>query len=205
MTKIVQSKHKAERRYGIFWEGLKTPASERAYPPGQHGPDTRMMNRGTVYSQQMRAKQRLKKHYGPISEKQFRRLYSKAAQDKGNTGMLFLQLLERRLDACVYRLKFAPTIHNARQLVSHGHILVNGKRVNIPSYQLNVGDTVELREDMHSNLIVEQGRKSSRGIPEYLTLAENGVSGKLSYLPDPEHIPYPFDHMVHSIVELYAR
>lgn len=135
----------------------------------------------------------------------FRGLYSKAVHSKGNTGVLLLQFLERRLDACVYRMKFAPTVFAARQLVVHRHILVNGKRVDIPSYQLNVGDTVELQEDMRNNTMVQQGQQSSRGVPEYLVQEDQSFVGKLGYFPDPENIPYPFEHMVHFVVELYAR
>jgi small subunit ribosomal protein S4 len=203
VTKIIKSKHKAERRYGIFWEGIKSPASARAYPAGQHG--AKMAGKSSVYGQQMKIKQRLKKHYGSISEKQFHRLYCEASKIKGDTGSLFLQLLEQRLSTCVYRLKFAPTIFSACQLVSHGHILVNGKRVNIGSYRIKIGDVISLRQDLHANTVVQQGQGSARRIPEYLKVEQDSFSAVLSYAPDPAQIPYPFDHHVSSVVEFYAR
>ena len=153
----------------------------------------------------MKVKQRLKKHYGSISEKQFHRLYCEASKMQGDTGSLFLQLLEQRLSTCVYRLKFAPTIFSACQLVSHGHILVNGKRVNIGSYRIKVGDVISLRQELHTNAVVQQGLGAVRRIPEYFKVEEDGFSALLSYAPDPTQIPYPFDHQVSSVVEFYAR
>lgn len=203
MTKIIRSKHKAERRYGIFWEGIKSPASLRAYPAGQHG--AKLMGKTTVYGQQMKVKQRLKKHYGSISEKQFYRTYCQAARMNGDTGAVFLQLLEQRLGSCVYRLKLAPTIFSACQLVSHGHVLVNDKRVNISSYRVQVGDVISLKSSMHVNTVVQQGLSSSRRVPEYFSVDQDGFSAKLSYAPDPVQIPYPFDHHVSSVIEFYAR
>ncbi|ETZ06986.1 30S ribosomal protein S4 [Holospora obtusa F1] len=203
MTKIINSKHKAERRYGIFWEGIRTSASSRAYPAGQHGAKT--FGKSTVYGQQMKVKQRLKKHYGRISEKQFYRTYLQATSVKGDIGSVFLQFLEQRLGSCVYRLKFSPTIFSACQLVSHGHIFVNGARVDVSSYRVKVGDVISLDPSMHSNVVVQRGQSSVRRVPEYFKIEGDNFSAKLSYAPDPAQIPYPFDHQVSSVIEFYAR
>ncbi|PPE03912.1 30S ribosomal protein S4 [Holospora curviuscula] len=203
MTKIIRSKHKAERRYGIFWEGIRSPASVRTYPAGQHG--ARVSGKSTVYGQQMKVKQRLKKHYGSISEKQFYRTYLQAVSTKKDTGSVFLQFLEQRLGTCVYRLKFAPTIFSACQLVSHGHIFVNGNRVNVSSYRVKVGDVVSLKSSMHGNPVVQRGQSSGRRVPEYFKIEDDNFSAVLSYSPDPTQIPYPFDHQVSSVIEFYAR
>ena len=203
MTKIIRSKHKAERRYGIFWEGIRSSASVRAYPAGQHG--AKVLGKSTVYGQQMKVKQRLKKHYGSISEKQFYRTYLQAVSTKKDTGSVFLQFLEQRLGTCVYRLKFSPTIFSACQLVSHGHILVNGKRINVSSYRIKVGDVVSLKPSMHTNAVVQRAQSSGRRVPEYFKIEEDNFSAVLSYAPDPTQIPYPFDHQVSSVIEFYAR
>ncbi|OJU72770.1 MAG: 30S ribosomal protein S4 [Alphaproteobacteria bacterium 40-19] len=203
MTKRLSSKHKIERRYGVLWEGIKSPAQTRAYPAGQHGP--KGLGKSSGYGQQVTAKQRLKGHYGNITEKQFRNTYLEASRLKGDCGENFLALLERRLDAVVYRLKFAPTVFSARQFVNHGHVLVNGKRVNIPSYRLKVGDIVTLGEKMRQNALFATASGSSRQIPDYLSFDASACSGTLSYSPDPQRIPFPFDPHINFVVEYYSR
>lgn len=205
MTKRLQSKHKIERRYGVsLWGQGKSPVHVRSYPPGQHG------NKGprklTEYGQQFSAKQKLKGYYGNIGERQFRNIYKEATRRTGDTGENFLDLLERRLDTVVYRLKFVPTVFAARQLVNHGHVLVNGKRVNIPSYRLRDGDTVTLREGMRQNAVVITAMASTeRSIPEYLQYTESTFTGTFLFRPDPLKIPYPIQIPISSVIECYAR
>lgn len=205
MTKRIQAKHKISRRYKVdLWGQPGSPVHVRAYPPGQHG------NKGnkklTEYGHQLAAKQKLKGYYGNIVEKQFRNIYEKAARMPGDTGENLLILLERRLDAVVYRLKIAPTVFSARQIINHRHILVNGKCVNIASYVLKDGDTVSLREGMRQNpLIINALASPDRQVPEYLEFNASSFTGKLLYAPDPVRIPYPVQMNVHSVIECYAR
>lgn len=206
MTKRIQAKHKIERRYGVaLWGQESSPVHVRSYPPGQHG-SKGGMRKLTDYGQQLAAKQKLKGYYGDIVEKQFRNIYKEAVRLKGNTGENFLSLLERRLSTVVYRMKWAPTVFAARQIVNHGHVMVNGKRVNIGSYRLRAGDVVSLRESMRQNAIVIQAMASAeRDIPEYLQAAAGGFSGTLVVLPESAKIPYPIQMNVNSVTEFYAR
>jgi small subunit ribosomal protein S4 len=205
MSKRLNSKHKIERRYGVsLWGQAKSPVHVRNYPPGQHGP--KGPRKLTEYGQQLAAKQKLKGYYGNITESQFFRTYKEAVRQKGDTGENLLNLLERRLDAVVYRLKFAPTVFCARQLVSHGHIRVNGRRVNISSAQVKDGDEVTLVDSMRSNKIVLSALESSeRTVPEYLEYNAKTFTGKFVYRPDSSKIPYPIEMNLHSIIECYAR
>src|SRR6266498_5097503 len=148
MSKREESKYKINRRLGVnLWGRAKSPLNRREYGPGQHG---QRRKKPSDYGTQLAAKQKLKGYYANIGERQFRRLYAEAVRRRGDTGENLIELLERRLDATVYRMKLAPTPFAARQIVNHGHVLVNGKRVNIPSYQLRDGDTVELKQDRKS-------------------------------------------------------
>jgi small subunit ribosomal protein S4 len=176
----------------------------RSYHAGQHGP--KGVRKLTDYGQQLAAKQKLKGYYGNIVEKQFRNIYKEAVRLRGDTSEKLVGLLESRLDTVVYRLKWAPTVFNARQLVNHKHILVNGRCVNIASYRLRQGDVVTLREPMRQNVIVVQSIAAvDRDIPEYLEYKAADWTGKLSYVPELSKIPYPIQMNVGSIVEFYSR
>ena len=155
MTKRTSAKHKIDRRMGEnIWGRPKSPVNKREYGPGQHG--QRRKGKLSDFGLQLRAKQKLKGYYGDLTEKQFRRIFNTAEKERGDTGEKLVGLLERRLDAVVYRAKFVPTVFAARQFVNHGHVLVNGKKVDIPSYSVKEGDIVEVRErSKEMGLIVE--------------------------------------------------
>lgn len=205
MTKRTQAKYKIDRRMGEnIWGRPKSPVNSREYGPGQHGQGRR--SKLSDYGIQLRAKQKLKGYYGDITEKQFKRIYKDADRQRGDTGAILVGLLESRLDALVYRSKFVPTIFSARQFVNHGHVTVNGKKVNIPSYRVKAGDVVEIREKSQQIPMVIQGMASNeRDIPEYLALENNGT--KVTYLRIPllDEIPYPVQMEPNLIVEFYSR
>jgi small subunit ribosomal protein S4 len=206
MTKIIRAKYKRSRSLRTnIWDNPKDAYLKRNYGPGQHG--SAKGYKSSDYGSHLRAKQMLKAHYGRINERQFRNLFDKAHQMKGNTGVNFVALLETRLDAVVYRLNFAPTIFAARQLVSHKHIKVNGKTVNIASYRLKVNDVIEIKEDSRQvPIIAENIQKVTRTIPDYLKLEADSFRGALVKLPeDISSVPYPFDPDLNLIIELYAR
>lgn len=173
MTKRHSVKYKIDRRLGEnLWGRPKSPLNDRAYGPGQHG--QRRKGKASDYGLQLRAKQKLKGYYGSITEKSFKRLYQEASRVKGDTGENLIGLLESRLDAIIYRAKFVPTVFAARQFVSHGHVLVNGKRVTIPSYQVKAGDKVELRERSRQLAIVlEATQLAERDVPDYIEVDHN--------------------------------
>ncbi len=204
MTKRLNSKHKIDRRLGVnLWGRPKSPFNNRESGPGQHG-----ANRGkpTDYGVQLRAKQKLKGYYANVSEKQFAKYYEEAVRVKGDTGENLINLLEHRLDALVYRARFVPTVFAARQLVSHGHILVNGKRVTISSYMVKNGDVVSLTEKGAKILIVEQALVSTeREIPDYLEV--DAKAGSVKILRDVKlaDVPYPTTMEPHLVVEYYSR
>lgn len=206
MTKIIASKYKASRRLGVsIWGNAKDPFNKKNYRPGQHGLNP-TAGKPSSYGLHLHAKQRIKAHYGRINERQFRNLFALATKMKGNTGENFIGLLERRLDSVVYRMNFAATIFGARQLVSHGHILINGKKVNIPSYRLKEGDVVELKTSSREVLpIVESLGKMERRIPDYITFDSSAFKGTFARIPTISDVPYPFQPEVHLIVELYSR
>src|SRR5687768_78171 len=168
MSKRISAKHKIDRRLGEnIWGRPKSPLNNRAYGPGQHG--QRRKGKTSDYGLQLRAKQKLKGYYGSMTEKAFKKLYIEASRVKGDTGERLIGLLESRLASVVYRAKFVATPFAARQFVSHGHILVNGKRVNIPSYQVKVGDKIEVKERSRQLAVVlEANQLAERDIPEYL-------------------------------------
>lgn len=205
MTKIVNAKYKASRRLGVtIWGDGKDPFNKRNYKPGQHGTNT--MIKVSDYGLHLRAKQRLKSHYGRINEKQFRKFFKEAVRRKGNTGENFVALLESRLDTAVYRLTLAPSIFSARQLVSHGHVLVNGKRVNIPSYILKIGDEVELKASSKQlPVVLESLAKGERRVPDYYGFDNESAKGKFLRLPITSDVPYPFEPDVHLVVEFYSK
>ena len=202
MTKIVTSKYKISRRLGLsLWGTAKDPVHKRNYAPGQHGQT--VQKRTTVYGTQLLAKQKLKKYYN-MTEKQFKNTCLKAKQQKGNTSENLIAMLERRLDAVVYRLNIAPTIFSARQLVSHKHILVNGKKVNIPSYSVKPNDIVELKSK-NIPLCIESVKKMERTIPSYLTFDSNAMKG--SYVHDPllSDVPYAVTMQPNFVIEFYSK
>lgn len=204
MTKRIAAKHKIDRRLGVnLWGRDKSPFAERNYGPGQHG-----QNRGkpTDYAVQLRAKQRIKGYYGNITEKQFHKIYERAVRQKGDSSQNMIGLLERRLDAVVYRMKFAPTVFAARQLVNHGHVLVNGKRLNIPSALVNEGDEISIAEKMKETPVVQLAISSKeRDVPAYMTADHSHLKGVFSKTPTFEEVPYPVRMEPHLVIEFYSR
>ncbi|WDR05451.1 30S ribosomal protein S4 [Devosia rhodophyticola] len=205
MSKRISAKHKIDRRLGEnIWGRPKSPLNARAYGPGQHG--QRRKGKLSDYGLQLRAKQKLKGYYGSITEKAFKRLYFEAQRVKGDTGENLIGLLERRLDAVVYRAKFVPTVFAARQFVSHGHILVNGKRVNIPSYQLQIGDKVEIRErSKQLAIVIEATQLAERDVPEYVDTDHNKLTATFVRVPTLTDVPYPVQMEPNLVVEFYSR
>src|ERR1700741_4182745 len=177
MSKREESKYKINRRLGVnLWGRAKSPLNRREYGPGQHG---QRRKKPSDYGTQLSAKPKLKGEYAKIGERQFRRLYQEAVRRRGDTGENLIELLERRLDATVYRMKLVPTPFAARQIVNHGHVLVNGKRVNIPSYQLRDGDTIELRQRAKEMaLVLEAARSSERNVPDYVEIDHDRMRGR---------------------------
>lgn len=206
MTKILSTKYKASRRLGVsIWGNDKDPFHKKNYRPGQHG-QTPSMNKTSDYGMHLKAKQRIKAHYGRINERQFRNVFKLALKMKGNTGENFIGLLESRLDAVVYRMNIAATIFGARQLVTHGHICVNGKKVNIPSFRLKSGDVVTLKDSSKQlPVVIESVGKLSRQVPDYIDFDPAHVTGKFVRMPAISDVPYPFEPEVHFVVELYSR
>ncbi|MGH7056936.1 MAG: 30S ribosomal protein S4 [Acetobacteraceae bacterium] len=204
MTKRLHSKYKINRRLGVnLWGRPKSPIAKRDYRPGQHGQRRR---KPSDFGTQLAAKQRLRAYYGNVGEKQFRHYYEEAARRRGDTGETLIELLERRLDATVYRMKFAITPFAARQFVSHNHIVVNGKRVNIPSYQLRDGDTVEVREKSKQLAVVlDAAQSAERDVPEYLEVDHRAMKGRFVRAPKLGDVPYPVQMEPHVVVEYYSR
>ncbi|MCX8506093.1 MAG: 30S ribosomal protein S4 [Alphaproteobacteria bacterium] len=204
MTKRIQAKYKINRRLGVnLWGRPKSPVNKRDYGPGQHG---KRRKKPTDYGIQLMAKQRLKGYYGNISERHFRRLYAEASRRRGDTSENLVELLERRLDAVVYRMKLAPTPFAARQLVSHGHVRVNTKKVNISSYQLKDGDQIELSQKARAMaLVLEAAQSAERDIPEYIEIDHGAMKGKFIRAPKLSDVPYPVQMEPHLVVEFYSR
>ncbi|MDB5539360.1 MAG: ribosomal protein [Devosia sp.] len=205
MSKRDSVKHKIDRRLGEnLWGRPKSPLNNRAYGPGQHG--QRRKGKTSDYGLQLRAKQKLKGYYGSITEKAFKKLYTEASRVKGDTGERLIGLLESRLDAIVYRAKFVPTVFAARQFVSHGHILVNGKRVNIPSYQVKVGDKVEVRErSKQLGIVLEANQLGERDVPEYVEVDHGKQTATYVRIPALADVPYPVQMEPNLVVEFYSR
>src|SRR5690349_6217090 len=204
MSKRTSAKYKLDRRMGENVFGRpKSPVNKREYGPGQHG--QRRKGKVSDYGLQLRAKQKLKGYYGDVTEKQFKRAYSDASKMKGDTGQNLIGLLERRLDAVVYRAKFAPTIWAARQLVNHGHIRVNGKKLNIASAKVSVGDVVELGpKAQEMALVLEAQSLAEREIPEYL-VQDSTSKVTFSRVPSLDEVPYPVRMEPNLVVEFYSR
>ena len=204
MSKRKSAKYKLDRRMGEnVWGRPKSPINSRAYGPGQHG--QRRKSKVSDFGLQLRAKQKLKGYYGNITEKQFVRIYQDAAKRKGNTSENLIALLESRLDAVVYRAKFVPTPFAARQFVNHGHVTVNGKRVNIPSYRVKPGDVVEVKEKSRNMaLVLEAQQSSERDVPDYLEMGDRGFSIRYVRIPELADVPFPVKMEPNLVVEYYA-
>lgn len=205
MTKVLQSKYKASRRLGkSIWGDEKDPVHKKNYAPGLHGPNVRG-KKISDYGVHLHAKQALKMHYGRVREKQFRNIFVLAKNMKGNTAENFAGLLECRLDMVVYRLNLAPTIFTARQMVSHGHVRLNGKKVNIPSIKLTPGDKIELKDSSKQvPVYLESAQKQLRTVPEYLTFDLSSMSGTFVRVPKISDVPYPFEPDFNKVVEFYS-
>ena len=204
MTKRVASKYKICRRLGVnLWGRPKSPTNKREYGPGEHGQRRR---KPSDYGIQLAAKQKLRGYYGNITERQFRRTYAEASRARGDTGENLIGLLERRLDAVVYRLKFVPTVFAARQFVNHGHIRVNGRRVNIPSYRVREGDVIELREKSRElGLVLEAVESPERDVPAYLDVDHRKMRGTFIRTPEFAEVPYPVQMEPNLVIEYYSK
>lgn len=205
MTKRVRAKHKIDRRLSEnVWGRPKSPLNKRQSRPGQHG--ERRVSKLSDFGQQLRAKQKLKGYYANLSERQFHRLYVEASRAKGSTSEHLIGLLERRLDAIVYRAKFVPTVFAARQFVSHGHVTVNGQRVTIPSYRVRLGDVVEVKEKARQlPLVLEALKSAERDVPDYVEVDQNKLTAKLTRVPALSDVPYPVTMEPNLVVEFYSR
>jgi small subunit ribosomal protein S4 len=205
MTKRIRAKYKIDRRLGQkLWGRAKSPLNKREKRPGQHG--ERRMTKLSDYGQQLRAKQKLKGYYANIGERQFRRIYQEALRFKGSTSEHLIGLLERRLDAIVYRAKFVPTVFAARQFVSHGHVAVNGRRVNIASYRCKVGDLIEVKEKgKQMALLLEAIKSAERDVPDYIEVDHSKMTAKLVRVPGLSEVPFPVQMEPNLVVEFYSR
>ncbi len=205
MTKRAESKYKIDRRMGQnIWGRPKSPVNRREYGPGQHG--QRRKGKMSDYGTQLRAKQKLKGYYGNISERQFRKYYAEAIRMKGDSGDNLVGLLERRLDAVVYRAKFVPTVFAARQFVNHGHVAVNGRKVNIASYSVKPGDVIEVREKAREMaLVLEATQLAERDPPDYYEVDHGKLTAKMTRIPLPADIPYPVSMEPNLVIEFYSR
>jgi len=205
MTKRHEAKYKIDRRMGQnVWGRPKSPVNHREYGPGQHG--QRRKGKLSDYGVQLKAKQKLRGYYGNISEKQFRGIYHEAILMKGDSGAHLIGLLERRLDAMIYRAKFVPTVFAARQFISHGHIKVNGRRVTIASMRVKVGDEVEIKEKSKQlALVLEANALAEREVPDYIDVNHQKQTAKLTRIPSLTEVPYPVQMEPHLVVEYYSR
>jgi small subunit ribosomal protein S4 len=204
MTKRTEAKHKIDRRLQVnLWGRAKSPLNKREYGPGQHG---QRRKKPSDYGVQLMAKQKLKGYYGNISERQFRRYYQEAMRRKGDNGENLIGILESRLDAIVYRMKFAVTPFAARQFVNHGHVTVNGRRVTIPSFLVKVGDKIEVKaksKDMAS--LKEASESPERDVPDYIEVDHTKFAGELKRTPGLKDVPYPVQMEPNLVIEFYSR
>jgi small subunit ribosomal protein S4 len=201
----MESKYKIDRRMGEnIWGRPKSPVNRREYGPGQHG--QRRKGKLSDYGVQLKAKQKLRGYYGNISEKQFRGIYTEAVRMKGDSGAHMIGLLERRLDAVIYRAKFVPTVFAARQFINHGHIKVNGRRVTIPSHRVKVGDVIEIKEKSKQlALVMEAQSLAERDVPDYIEVDGSSMTAKMTRIPLISDVPYPVQMEPHLVVEYYSR
>ncbi|MGD9845145.1 MAG: 30S ribosomal protein S4 [Variibacter sp.] len=205
MTKRNEAKYKIDRRMGQnIWGRPKSPVNRREYGPGQHG--QRRKGKLSDYGIQLRAKQKLRGYYGNITEKQFHGIYVEALRMKGDSGENMIGLLERRLDAVVYRAKFVPTVFASRQFINHGHVKVNGRRVTIASYRVKVGDVIEVRDaSKQLAIVIEATQLAERDVPDYIEVDHSKMTAKLSRVPQIGDVPYPVQMEPHLVVEYYSR
>jgi len=204
MSKREGSKYKINRRLRAnLWGRAKSPLNRRDYGPGQHG---QRRKKPSDFGTQLMAKQKLKGYYGNIGERQFRRIFTEAVRRKGDTSENLVALLERRLDAVVYRMKFAATPFAARQLVNHGHVKVNGRRLTIPSFRVKVGDLIEVKEKSKQlALVLESTALGERDVPDYIDVDHTKMTAKLTRVPTIGDVPYPVVMEPHLVVEYYSR
>ncbi len=205
MTKRIDCKYKISRRLGVsLWGNAKDPFNKRGYAPGQHGVAKR--KKTSDYGTQLREKQKLRGYYGNITERQFRRIYAEALRRKGDTGENLIGILESRLDSVVYRMGLVPTPFAARQFVSHGHVRVNGRKANIPSFQVKEGDVVEVREKSRQMAVVlEMVQNPERSVPEYIEFDNAALKGKFVRVPKLAEVPYPVIMQPNFVIEYYSR
>ena len=205
MSKRHSAKHKIDRRLGEnIWGRPKSPLNVRSYGPGQHG--QRRKGKLSDFGLQLRAKQKLKGYYGEISEKRFHKYYVDASRQRGDTGEILVGLLESRLDAIVYRAKFVPTVFAARQFVNHGHVLVNGKKVNIGSYSCKPGDVIEVKEkSKQMALVLEATQLPERDVPDYIDVDHGKMIATYQRVPVLGDVPYPVQMEPNLVIEYYSR
>lgn len=205
MSRRQNAKYKIDRRLGEnIWGRPKSPVNRREYGPGQHG--QRRRSKLSDFGTQLQAKQKLKGHYGNITEKQFRRIYEEAVRRRGDTGENLIGLLERRLDAVVYRSKFVPTVFAARQFINHGHVTVNGQRVNISSYRVREGDVVEVKEKSRQMpLVLEAAQSPERDTPDYLDVDYDKMKSTFVRVPKLNDVPYAVHMEPNLVIEFYSR
>jgi small subunit ribosomal protein S4 len=204
MSKRHSAKYKIDRRMGEnIWGRPKSPVNTRSYGPGQHG--QRRKSKVSDFGLQLKAKQKLKGYYGNLTEKQFARTYEEAARRKGNTSENLIALLESRLDAVVFRAKFVPTVFAARQFVNHGHVQVNGRRVNIASFRVKAGDVVAVKErSRNMALVLEAIQSAERDTPDYIEVDAKALSAKFVRAPELSEVPYAVKMEPNLVVEFYA-
>ncbi|WP_018698714.1 30S ribosomal protein S4 [Amorphus coralli] len=205
MSKRHSQKYKLDRRMGEnIWGRPKSPVNKREYGPGQHG--QRRRGKLSDFGVQLRAKQKLKGYYGNIAEKQFRKIYDEAVRLKGDTSERLIGLLESRLDTLVYRAKFVPTVFAARQFVNHGHVMVNGRKVNIPSYRCKIGDVIEVRQRSKDMILVlEAVGLPERDVPDYIDADHSKMTATYNRVPALGDVPYPVQMEPNLVVEFYSR
>ncbi|UQY79889.1 30S ribosomal protein S4 [Candidatus Hepatincola sp. Av] len=204
MTKRHNAKYKIDRRLGVnLWGRAKSPFNKRTSRPGQHGANPK---KNSDYGIQLLAKQKLKGYYANIGERKFRRYFDEAARRTGDTSQNLISILESRLDTVIYRMKFAQTMFASRQFVNHGHILVNGKKVNIPSYLVKAGDEIEVKSSSKKLAIVLEAAASvERDVPSYMEADLSNFKGKFISHPTLEEVPYPVKMEPNIVVEFYSR
>ncbi|MGJ3259733.1 MAG: 30S ribosomal protein S4 [Rhodospirillales bacterium] len=204
MSKRQSSKYKINRRLGVnLWGRPKSPVNTREYGPGEHG---QRRKKPSDYGLQLMAKQKLKGYYGNISEKQFRKYYAEAVRRRGDTSENLIGILERRLDAVVYRMKFVPTVFASRQFINHGHVKVNGQKVNIPSYMVKEGDVIEVKEKSRQlPLVLLASESAERDVPDYMEVNHQRMTGTFTRQPKLEDVPYPVQMEPNLVIEFYSR
>ena len=203
MSKRTSAKYKLDRRMGEnVWGRPKSPVNRREYGPGQHG--QRRKSKVSDFGIQLRAKQKLKGYYGDVTEKQFRKVYAEAVRMKGDTSQNLIGLLERRLGVIIYRAKFAPTVFAARQLVNHGHVMVNGRKCNIASALVKPGDVVEMSaKGREMALVIESTTLAERDVPDYVQV--EGFKATYIRVPALDEVPYAVKMEPNLVVEFYSR